>query len=792
MRYDITIYDMLLQIDREALLKDYNPKKTKEYITLDCPKCGAKGKAWLGRSGRKIHCWKHSETVDLEEIYIKKRGLSGDFRATLISLAGETGNSNYMSPPSDPEKKKAYMDWIRKIETDKNSSRVIDTALDYMKALLFSDRGQKELTYLKEERRYTEEEIRKMELGLYPPIAELKKYLVDQGLDPAGATTEDSSIFSPKELGDTHTIAIPYRDHRGYLKGFITRSILPKEELKKRTDKPKYVNTYGLPVRAQFFNMDRNRGEKALVIVEGALDALILTERGFNGVVAVATNTIRGEQLENALEVGKARIFTLLLDSDTAGSTGTETSILAIEKAGARAMVGILPAGSKDPDELLRTKGGAEALQEIIKGADFGARKLADTIPAGLGIQSLQSLQPLQIEAIVEKAIPISGSLNNSLSLDIFRRRISEMTGLSDKALDLQIKSYRDKEDQRRQIQLLKDNSEKRAELIKEGKIQELIGLSSSEVAGLRALRYSDIIRPYTLEDYTSDTMASEEGLSTGYNKLDLYAKIPQEAITIIAGRPAHGKTTLLLNLMINMVRKYPDKHFYFFSYEEARRRLVDMCLAIMSRDILNENQNLDAISAYIKRGDASRPALQKALFEFSDLACSGRLMLIDKPYFVDELAGHIDRLSQEDSNLGGVFIDYIQKVKVKGLTGKESRQVQIQKVSEAIRETAVSSRIPILCGAQLGRPDNRGKEEDAITLDNLRESGDIEQDANLVLGLLNEAMRLKDKGKDEESSRISVNKTPLQITILKNRHGYQAKEPLTLNFNRPISLITD
>jgi replicative DNA helicase len=106
-------------------------------------------------------------------------------------------------------------------------------------------------------------------------------------------------------------------------------------------------------------------------------------------------------------------------------------------------------------------------------------------------------------------------------------------------------------------------------------------------------------------------------------------------------------------------------------------------------------------------------------------------------------------------------------------------RQVELQRVSERILETAKSLSLPVILGAQLGRDKDS---KDKVKLDNLRECGDIEQDANLVLGLFNPAAEKA----YEDGERLKDPVVPLSVTVLKNRNG-AVNDVIPLKFNRPL-----
>lgn len=305
---------------------------------------------------------------------------------------------------------------------------------------------------------------------------------------------------------------------------------------------------------------------------------------------------------------------------------------------------------------------------------------------------------------------------------------------------------------------------------------------AKSELPG-KSDESTSIPTPYTFEHLLSDLFQTREGLKTGYQTLDAIIEIPQGAITLIAGRPSHGKTITKLNLLLKMVNQYPEMSFYFFSYEEPKNQILLKLLNILSGDLIDEYQNLSNLEGYLRGRHQSRQKINDAAKRLQSLTESGRLVISDYPYFVDDLSNIVSKLkNNKDIKLGSIFVDYIQKVKIK--QKHATRQMELQKISETILETAKSNNIPIILGAQLGR--GAGKKE-IIRLDNLREAGDIENDAKLVLGIWNQAKEDAD-GKEESLKTRTVD---LELIVLKNRNG-SSNQSVTLEFDRPLSTINE
>lgn len=289
-------------------------------------------------------------------------------------------------------------------------------------------------------------------------------------------------------------------------------------------------------------------------------------------------------------------------------------------------------------------------------------------------------------------------------------------------------------------------------------------------------------IQAYTLEDLQRDLQQTKEGLKTGYKELDDMVRIPNAAITLVGGRPSHGKTTYMLNLLLNLIDQYPDLHFYFFSYEESRQQIAIKIINILSAPwLFEEAKNLLQLEGYLKLGTTSFQMVENGKKKYQELMESGRLRIIGDPFYIQDFPKIIESLKGKVP-LGGVFIDYIQKIKNKQRFG--TRQLELANTSNIILETAKRYSVPVILGAQLGR-DITSKNK--VKLDNLREAGDLEQDANLVLGLHNQAM----EESQDKQTQLTSRKVDLTITPLKNRNGIVNKT-VTLEFDRPLLKIKD
>jgi len=97
---------------------------------------------------------------------------------------------------------------------------------------------------------------------------------------------------------------------------------------------------------------------------------------------------------------------------------------------------------------------------------------------------------------------------------------------------------------------------------------------------------YGDLIydQPYSLGDYQQDMTKKIEGYKTGFKELDNFVAIEPGTLTIVAGRPSHGKTTMMLNMYRNMISANEDKSFLFYSYEEQRQDIINKIIISLAK----------------------------------------------------------------------------------------------------------------------------------------------------------------------------------------------------------------
>lgn len=246
-------------------------------------------------------------------------------------------------------------------------------------------------------------------------------------------------------------------------------------------------------------------------------------------------------------------------------------------------------------------------------------------------------------------------------------------------------------------------------------------------------------------------------GLPSGFPSLDaLTSGFQKGDFIIVAARPSMGKTAFVLNIAKNMSISSAHKHVAFFSLEMSREQLVQRLLC--STALVD--------SAKLRTG---RISTQK---EWDQLA-SAASVLMDAPLFIDDTPGvsvseirsKCRRLKAEQG-LDIIMIDYLQLMQAKNtLRNGDNRQQEISEISRSLKSLARELNVPVIALSQLSRS-VEARQDHRPLLSDLRESGSLEQDADMVSFLFRPAYY----DRDMEDDNPQKNET--EIILAKNRNG--------------------
>lgn len=242
-------------------------------------------------------------------------------------------------------------------------------------------------------------------------------------------------------------------------------------------------------------------------------------------------------------------------------------------------------------------------------------------------------------------------------------------------------------------------------------------------------------------------------GLSTGFKDLDkATAGLHEGELIILAARPGMGKTAFALNLATNAAMT-TDKAVAIFNLEMSSEQLVNRMISSVGQI---EGDKL-------KTGMLNENDWKRYTEAMSELADTNIYIEDDASVTSPEIKAKCRRLASSPKGLGLVVIDYLQLVTTGGRV--ESRQVEVSEISRAFKTMAMELKVPVIALAQLSRNAER-RESNQPRLADLRESGSIEQDADLVL-FLNRQDYFETKSAENKSNIV-----PVDVIIAKHRRG--------------------
>jgi replicative DNA helicase len=246
------------------------------------------------------------------------------------------------------------------------------------------------------------------------------------------------------------------------------------------------------------------------------------------------------------------------------------------------------------------------------------------------------------------------------------------------------------------------------------------------------------------------ETRGQFNGLETGYKSLDLILQgLQPSSMTIIGARPGTGKTAFALGILIHVgaVVKRPA---LFFSLEMSRQELAERILASTAR--------ID--SSKLRTGDLSDADWNRAHEAFGFLQ-SAQVFIDDNPSLtVMDVRSRARRIKQQQGDLGVVIVDYLQLMSSRGRA--ENRQVEVSDMSRSLKILARELQCPVIALSQLSRKLEDRADKRPVMSD-LRESGSLEQDADVVLFLF----------RPEQYGEVANDKkSEAEIIVGKNRNG--------------------
>ena len=290
---------------------------------------------------------------------------------------------------------------------------------------------------------------------------------------------------------------------------------------------------------------------------------------------------------------------------------------------------------------------------------------------------------------------------------------------------------------------------------------EELVDLAESKVFAIAEGRASENEGPQNVDSILEKTLERIEilyktpqdgvtGVDTGFNDLNKKtAGLQGSDLIIVAARPSMGKTTFAMNLCENAAMKQ-DKPVLIFSLEMPAEQLMMRMLASLSR----------VDQTKIRTGQLDDE-------DWARISSSMGILMDKKNMYIDDSSGltptevrsRARRIAREHDGISMIMIDYLQLMRVPSLS--ENRTLEIAEISRSLKALAKELNVPVVALSQLNRSLEQRADKRPVNSD-LRESGSIEQDADLIMFIY----------RDEVYNPDSSLKGIAEIILGKQRNG--------------------
>lgn len=262
-----------------------------------------------------------------------------------------------------------------------------------------------------------------------------------------------------------------------------------------------------------------------------------------------------------------------------------------------------------------------------------------------------------------------------------------------------------------------------------------------------------------TIKEFKADMQKALDGgakilgQSSGLEALDnIIGAFEDGDLIVIAARPSMGKTSIISNIAIKALEE--GRGVLIESLEMPRKKIVSRLIAARSQESLTD----------LKRGLVKNKDNFNAAIEFFE---NSNLIIHDKAYpTILELQNRIKATLRKNPNIKNIFVDHTGKIQ---LLGKTREDIEIGLISAMLKKIARDYNIRVFLLQQLNRS-LESRENKRPMLSDLKNSGNIEEDADIVLGLYRDSYYKKDKDKPTMLNHDSIEDA--EILVLKNRDG--------------------
>lgn len=684
--------------------------------------------------------------------YITRRDNCPNTYTRLLELAGIEGRT------LTPEQIEAAAVQQRKDATNEAINAYLITALNTLPAAqpardYLEQRGgvlRQMVRYSAEQKTITDTGQERCELGFLPSVTMLREHLNGGGFDL-------SLLPNPNAAG---RLSITLREN-GKIVGFKFRAIDAQE--------PKYLNQHGYEKAAHLIGLRRTTKPGGVILVEGELDEMSAHGAGFLQVAATGGASLSETQIRKAVQAGGA--ITLAFDNDPAGQEGTRRAaekILQYKRehgADFPVFVCSYPNGIKDFEEILKAENGKELAGKMLAGrkslgkyfALWLQNEGASAIQAATGADLYSDLfrQGLLDEAAkIEILLPVTDLPQfREMIAPVFDAYKIDPAGMQNKVE--QIRETAAKQQYGAELAKIADKAKEAAAKGDHSEAERLLWHESrAKRAELHAGRFASLLEAHTRADIANGL--SPEGLKTGFTMMlpgeRIEAlEIPAAAISVFAAASGHGKTAVLINIILDLCERYKDKEFHFFSIEESRESVTAKMLNTFADTTLS-SRNETAIAQYLKgakndtMNDTTRKELDAKAGEFFNLFGTRLFVHYLETATVEEFTEAARYLTKRRP-VGAIFADYLQLFGIEN-RGRLDRIEELKRVCLTLKNCAIETGVPLVFAAQFNRAVTC--EADTHRYTNIGEAGDIERVAALIVGLWNRTFNSEKNGASE------------------------------------------
>lgn len=292
-------------------------------------------------------------------------------------------------------------------------------------------------------------------------------------------------------------------------------------------------------------------------------------------------------------------------------------------------------------------------------------------------------------------------------------------------------------------------NTEDEVELLLNEAERNILAVAQRKNSGAFQAIKDVLVETYDNIEMLHNRKGDITGIATGFSDLDrMTAGFQRNDLIIVAARPSVGKTAFALNIAQNVATK-TGENVAIFSLEMGAQQLVMRMLCAEG--------NIDA--QRLRTGKLTPDDWQKLTMAMGSLSNAG-IYIDDTPGVrVNDIRAKCRRLKQEHG-LGMILIDYLQLIQGSGRSG-ENRQQEVSEISRSLKALARELEVPVIALSQLSRGVEQRQDKRPMMSD-IRESGSIEQDADIV------AFLYRDDYYDKESESKNI----IEIIIAKQRNG--------------------